>query len=223
MPSTLAPSDPTLYRAIYYDGQSAVRHDVWVHLGVAGLDIVTPSGDVMDRWFYGEVTFADQGSGGIRIAKVDSEARLVFQDSTAFDAVQARVPAMHAQKKRARTNMYVSILATLAFLGAFYLAIPYLTTLVVAMTPLTYEAKLGRSLSATIIDLFTNDKNKGVCSGVEGGMALIKVVEELSQHTRSPFPYEVRVLDVDMVNAMALPGGGYICVSWTFGQSPGYG
>lgn len=211
MPSTLAPSESELYKATYYDGQSAVRHDVAVHLRTSALDIVTPTGDVMDQWFYGEVSFADQGSGGIRIGKTDSQARLIFQDSEAYEALRARAPAMHAQKKRARNNMYKSILGTAALLGAFYVAMPYLTAMVVMMTPLSYDAKLGRNLSATIIDLFTNDKSKGVCSGVEGGMALAKVVKELSRHTAAPIPYEVRVLDVDMVNAMALPGG-YIYV-----------
>ncbi|MBL4614628.1 MAG: M48 family metallopeptidase [Magnetovibrio sp.] len=211
MPSTLAPSDLQIFSATYYDGETAVRHDVAVHLCASALDIISSSGEVLDQWPYGDVSFADQGSGGIRVGKIDSEARLVFQDDKAFAALRARAPAIHAQKNRARHNMYKTIVGTAAFLGGFYLAMPYLTALVVALTPLSYEAKLGRNLSATIIELFVDNDAKGVCSGVEGGMVLAKVVKDLSQHKTVSMPYEVRVLDVDMVNAMALPGG-YIYV-----------
>jgi len=207
MPSTSVRSDPRLYRAAFYDGKSAVRHEVAVRLRDTALDIVTPAGEVVAQWLYGEVVFADQGSGGYRVAKVDSEARLVFKDATAFEALRGRAPDMHTPHKRARRGMVLAIAATVAILIGGYLATPVLTSAIVAMTPLSLEVKLGRNYANSIIDLVGGKDGKGVCESNTGALALAKIVKELSRHTHSPAPYEVRVLDVKMVNAVALPGG----------------
>jgi len=202
-----AQSDQQLYRAAFYDGKSAVRHDVGVRLRDTALDIVTPAGEVVAQWPYDEVVFADQGSGGYRVAKVDSEARLVFKDPAAFEALRVRAPDMHTSHKRARRGMVLAIAATVAILIGGYLATPVLTSAIVAMTPLSFEVKLGRNYANSIVDLVGGKDGKGVCESNTGALALAKIVKELSRHTHSPAPYEVRVLDVKMVNAVALPGG----------------
>jgi len=207
MPSTSAQSDQRLYRAAFYDGKSAVRHEVAVHLRDTALDIVTPTGEVVEQWLYGEVVFADQGSGGYRVAKVDSEARLVFKDVAAFEALRTHAPDLHTPHKRARRGMVMAIAATVAILIGGYLATPVLTSAVVAMTPLSFEVKLGRNTANSIVELIGGNDGKGVCESSAGDLALAKIVEELARYTRPPVSYEVRVLDVKMVNAVALPGG----------------
>jgi len=207
----LEPSEQALYRAAYYDGKSAVRHEVAVHLREGALDIVTSDGTILDQWLYREATFADQGSGGIRVAKTDSEARLIFHDSTAFTALRARAPDLHTREKHARRGMMVAIISTVAVLVGVYFLLPFVTAGIVSITPLSYETRLGKSLSTGVVELFSDEDSKGVCDNAEGAMALSALVKYVSQYTDPPLTYQVQVLDIDVVNAMALPGG-YIYV-----------
>lgn len=216
MPSTLEPSDtsspnPPALDAYYYDGKSAVRHKVVVHLGETALDILSPSGEAMTRWFYDEIVFADKGSGGVRVAKADSEERLVFLDRAAFEALRVRAPHMYTQQKRIRRGMAAAIVTTIVLLAGIYVVTPTLTAAFVALTPLSYEAKLGKRYAGQISSLLEDGQDKKTCQGVQGLEALNKLVQALAQHTSAELPYHVQVLDVKMVNAMALPGG-YIFV-----------
>ena len=215
MPSMSGPSDhnapKAVYRAAYYDGISAVRHDVTVQMCEGAVDIISADGEVLDQWLYSDIVAVDQGSGGHRVSKLGSNARLNFTDTEAFRTLHARAPQMHAQEKRARRGMVLAIAVTVSILLTFYVATPVLTSAIVTLTPLSYEAKLGRRFSKDIVDLFGSEENKGVCASDRGSLALRKVVEDLARHNQAPFPYEVRVLDAKMVNAMALPGG-YIFV-----------
>lgn len=205
------PATKVICRAVYYDGNSAVRHNVTVQMRERVLDIISADGEIMDQWLYHEVIAVDQGSGGSRVGKLDSNARLNFTDAEAFRTLRACAPQMHAHEKRARRGMIMAIAATISIVLAFYFATPLLTSAIVALTPLSYEAKLGRRFSKDIVDLFGSEDSKGTCTSDRGSLALSKVVEDLTRHNQAPLPYNVRVLDVKMVNAMALPGG-YIFV-----------
>lgn len=220
MPSTLGPSDtpspdvPALH-AYYYDGKSAVRHTVTVDLHESVLDIVSTSGsspgETMTQWPYEEIVFADLSNGGVRVAKADSEERLVFLHRAAFDALRVRAPNMYTQQKRIRRGMALAIATTIALLISIYVVTPTLTAAFVALTPLSYEAKLGKRYAENISTLFADGEEQKTCQDVQGLEALDKLVQALSQHTLQLLPYHVQVLDVKMVNAMALPGG-YIFV-----------
>ena len=210
MPSTSGPSDTNVFTAAYYDGQSATRHTVTVRLRGHALDIIDPDEDMIDQWLYADVAFVDQGSGGARVVNTSTQARLVFEQD-AFDALRACAPQIHDRQKRARHGMVAAIAVTAAVLVGVYLLMPVLTAGLVALTPLSFEQKLGRDLSADIVGALQERDGKALCDDVAGGMALDKIGTELSRHTQSSMAYTVRVLDVESVNAMALPGG-YIYV-----------
>jgi len=216
MPSTSEPSDKQPLHAAYYDGVSAVRRDVVVNLRVDALDILAHEGEgeeaILDQWLYDELEFSDQGSGGTRVAKVGSAARLVFDNVAAFDVLRRYAPEIHTRQKRARHGMILAVVSTVAILVGTYFLLPYLTVAIVSITPLSYEVKLGQSISADILEALEEEGAQGICAEAPGAAALSKLVQGLSGHTRrASIPYDVRVLDVKSVNAIALPGG-YIYV-----------
>ncbi|OEJ66746.1 hypothetical protein BEN30_11765 [Magnetovibrio blakemorei] len=210
-PSEQPSPNPPLLEAYYYNGKSAVRHKVAVRLSESALDILLPSGETMTRWLYDVIVFADKSSGGVRVAKADSEERLVFLDQAAFEALRSRAPNMYTSQKRIRRGMALAIATTIVFLVGVYFVTPTLTAVFVALTPLSYEAKLGKRYAGQISSLLEDGADKKTCQGVHGLKALDKLVQALAQHAPVLLPYHVQVLDVKMVNAMALPGG-YIFV-----------
>jgi predicted Zn-dependent protease len=54
---------------------------------------------------------------------------------------------------------------------------------------------------------FAEDERPGFCVSSAGQAVMGRVTERLAAFSDSPFPFDVRVLDLDMVNAIALPGG----------------
>jgi len=209
MPSTSAPSERQYFPAHYYDGKTAVRHDVRVLLRTTALDISNQDGLFLNQWRYDEISFADESSGGVRVAKTGTEARLVIQDRAIYRILQEVAPNILTAKKQARRWMLASIVATIAILAAFYFSAPFLTQAIVAVTPMSFEERIGENLATTIQEAFSSDK--GTCDTASGVEALDAMVGELARYSEPIGTYKVEVLDTSLVNAMALPGG-YIFV-----------
>ena len=207
MPSTSAASEPRTFAAIYYDGRTAQRHAVTVRLRAGALDVVNDDGEIADQWLYGEVELSDQGSGGSRVVKRGTEARLVFADPLAFAALKAMAPALLSQKQRTLRNMGLSIAVTVAVILIGYFSIPALSSAVVAVIPLDSEARIGDAVAEDMAEIFTAKEDQAVCGESPGREVLDELVQRLAAHSSGPFAYEVEVLNAPLVNAMALPGG----------------
>lgn len=207
MPSTLAGSDFDTYAATYFDGKTAQRHTVTVCLQRSSLDVLAGSGNVVDRWFYDEVELSDQGSGGARVVKRGGDARLVFSDPQAFAALKRHAPNLLSHESRTRRNMVVAVAATMAVILVAYFSIPLLASAVVALVPLETESRLGQGYAKDVKSLFSGSEGSGQCHQALGGAALDEMVAHLAKYSHGPFLYRVEVLDTDMVNAVALPGG----------------
>lgn len=211
MPSTLAGSDLPSYAAVYYDGLTARRHSVTVTFRADALDVIAADGEILDQWLYGEAELSDQGSGGARVIKTGTEARLVFADAEAFDILRANAPTLSSPQQRSRKNMLYAVGVTVATVLGFYLAIPLLASGIVSMISFETERSIGHAVSRDFAMFFANEEDTGKCKAGPGHDALARMVDHLAAQTSGPFDYDIKVLDNDMVNAMAFPGG-YIFV-----------
>ncbi|PCI38023.1 MAG: hypothetical protein COB46_12315 [Rhodospirillaceae bacterium] len=195
------------FDATYYDGRTAVRHDVTVQLYAEALDILGADGQVIEQWPYQAISLSDQGGGTTRLVVEDSEARLVLSSSEAFQALKNRAPNIDSQKQRTLRNMGLSVLVTVGLIGVAYVSIPVMASAVVAMIPYETEKNIGEGYAKDMQALFSKTKAPNQCTEDAGVQALNTMVTYLSAYSSGPFGYQVDVLDNTMVNAMALPGG----------------
>ncbi|PHS78654.1 MAG: hypothetical protein COB59_06045 [Rhodospirillaceae bacterium] len=195
------------FDATYYDGQTAVRHAVTVHLYAEALDIVDADGQVIDQWSYQAINLSDQGGGITRLVVKDSAARLVLTAPKAFQALKKRAPNIDSQKQRTLRNMGLSVAVTVTLILGAYVSIPLMASAVVALIPYETEQNIGRGYAKDIQALFSKDEKSNKCTVDKGVKALNDMMAYLATHSFGPFAYQVKVIDNDMVNAMALPGG----------------
>lgn len=207
MRSTLAPSDPVIFKAKYYDGRQAIAHRVFVQLSTSALVIKVESGEVLETWAYPEVELGDRAKDWVRIAKRGSDARLSLEDPHAYEVLQAMTPNLMSRQKRLRRGMLMAMASTAAVIALVYYSIPLIANAVVAVIPPSLESRMGHSTAVAIETALAQSQKRSVCADVQGRRALDRLVNTLAQHTDGSFPYQVKVLDVDMTNAIALPGG----------------
>ncbi|MCW8916438.1 MAG: M48 family metallopeptidase [Magnetovibrio sp.] len=207
MPSMSAQSDPVSFSAKYYDGRKAVAHQVHVQLSATALMIISENGSVLESWPFHDIELGDRAKDWVRIAKKDSEARLAFSNPAAFRALKDRAPGMLDQQKKVRHGMVLAVASTIAVIAGIYFSTPLLTQAIVAMVPYSFETKLGNNAADAIVNVVGVNDKRSICKSREGYFALDEMVQKLSKHTSGSYAYNVRVLDVDMVNAIALPGG----------------
>jgi len=194
------------FRAVYYDGKTAVRHAVSVNFRSMALDVVTAVNAVVDTWQYDDIELSDQDGGSARVVKKGTEARLVFSDPQAFTALKELAPNLLSQKQRTLRNMGMSVVVTVVLIAIVYFSMPMFATAVVALIPFETEAKIGGSYVQSVQTALGSDE-AGKCQNAPGRAALDEMVAYLSAYNSGPFPYHVTVLDNALVNALALPGG----------------
>lgn len=208
MPSMSAQSDPVSFSARYYDGRQAVAHKVHVQLSGTALMIISENGLVLESWAFNEIELGDRTKDWVRVAKKDSEARLSLDDPRAFDVLLALAPNMMTRQRRLRRGMLLAVASTIAVIVGIYFSIPLMTKAIVAIIPPSVEVRLGNGSARAIIDVVEQTESRALCNASIPGMtALKKMTATLARHTDGAFPYQVEVLNVDMTNAIALPGG----------------
>lgn len=207
MPSTSAQFEPPTFIATYFDGRTAQRHAVTVHFGLTALDVVRDDGRMLDQWSYDVVELSDQERTGVRISKRGSEARLVITDPRAFTQLKACAPRLRSERSRTLRNVGLSVVAMVSVVLGGYFSLPILSGLIVELIPLKTEARIGDAYVDEVAALFSQDNDAPLCGTTAGREALDHMVDHLANFTGGPFPYRVDILDTDLVNAVALPGG----------------
>lgn len=182
-----------------YDGLSAVRHGVAVHAAPEGLRLIYASGaetfvaaedlvHVESRT--GEEVLGHGQIGGWRLqipTPVDPELKALLPKRRDYGSWIDRVGIVPA------------VLAGALLSAAIVLAGTQLPTLLAPLVPRSLERHYG--------ELLLGDLGGRVCDRAEGKAALDKLVAGLAPRQGE---LKVRVTDVGMVNAVALPGGNII-------------
>lgn len=189
------------YPAQFLDGWSLAEQQVLVEVTPQALRITDARGQARATWdAQGLRSDAMQEGGVLHVTHGSAEHEtLVVRDPELEQLVLAMcsaVTALPGGKNRAR---FVAIsLASLVALGAgLYFGMPIVAHVVAEHIPLEQERALGAQVE-TFLD-FTR------CDDDSAQAALSTLAKALA---RAPSErYEVRIMDSDMTNAFALPGG----------------
>ena len=177
--------------AWHYDGESAVRHDVHVALEGSALRFVE-SGETVPLSALRPV--GARGSAGF--AHADREGwRLRFPDPLPPDWAAALPGQEHHGGIIDRFGVVPALLGCAAAAAIVVYAVAQSTSLLARLVPERWEVAFGEAL--------TGDFGGKACSGAAGQRALDDLASRLAMDGK---PVRVRVIDLGMVNAAALPG-----------------
>ena len=198
--------------ARFYDGKSAARHEAQIEIESDQLSLIL-NGDTHLDWPFANLHWAEKpGSGAIQLGLTTArDARLTIEDQNFTAALRKAFPGidrMTARHLGHRRSILVIISSSIALAGMIYAAAILLPRLITPLIPESIQQSIGDSALSDIISLFGKvEKSKGeFCSGAAGIAALDRLVDRLAK-SENGTSFRVRVADLKMVNALAVPGG----------------
>ena len=215
----------------YYDGESAVRREVTIDVTPDGLRILESSGHrELAFWEYRELRPVDDvpGDGPCRIRAEHGSARLVLTDRSLIADITAHAPRLATRERgwaslclRWAGLLTVSIAVLLA---ALWFGLPRFADHAARLVPNEWEVDLGESLVEPVVRQlarFDGTETAAFCTASRGR----EVLEALSRRlapAESPYRFQVRVVNLKMNNAFALPGGQVVIAQGflRFAESP---
>lgn len=191
--------------AQYFDGQSAIAHDVVVRCGTIDLKI-TAGEDVLAIWPYPDLLSPDPLTPRreARLTHASAPyARLVVDDPAFAERILYHAPHLSskAHRKRAAGVVGVCMLIALAFVAFGYLFLTFAPRTVAGVMPDKWRNNLGAQVEQLLVG------NRKVCTAPEGIAALEVMTKRLTDQTPDPGQFKVLVYDLAIINAFALPGG----------------
>ena len=203
--------------ARYFDGLLAQRRQVFVSLDAQNrrLIIHDRSGAEVNIWPLETLRrLRDDAGIGLVLCSgaVDpGEARLVLSNARAIAAIKAACPNLSKTTVAGRTwgkiALWLGASATALALMIFVI-VPALAGRLAVFIPPEREARVGSSVLRQIERILSKEE-AGVwrCTNPKGQAALEHMVQALQHGQEFPYAIQVGVVDHEMINAFALPGG----------------
>ena len=190
-----------------HDGLTAVGHAVVATLGADALEILRTDGTVLARWPYATLIAVEplrRGQPAVLARDADDDARLTLLSPTTFDLLLQRAPALaggaRVALRRGAGQASLWIAATVALVAALWFGWPRLADGIAALIPANVETHIGARAREQILE------NTKPCDVAEGRAALDRLMARLVTAMPYTEPVTVTVVDLPIVNAVALPG-----------------
>lgn len=205
----------TGYSGKYNDGRSAASREVSVRLQYESLWILDEAGQLLAEWPFKAVHPVDElataKSARLRCDE-EPEARLLVEDPAFLPELAELAPhfQMGARATRRRLRRAgIAVAGALAVAALFWFGLPKGVEALARVIPVSWEERLGEAALADVLDFFgeMSDQEAHYCTAPEGRAALDKLVQRLVEPLDTPYDFKVLVVDLDITNAFALPGG----------------
>ncbi|MFX0543973.1 M48 family metallopeptidase [Roseovarius sp. S1116L3] len=211
--------------ARYYDGLSAARRDVRVLLAEDGgtLIILGGTGGTREEWplnllrrapgqaTRGQLVLTLYQPENMSDAAPLSTARLVLRDGDLIAALRARCPRLMRAERRPRATgrlLRRGALAVAAVAMMLFVILPRMADTLAALLPIDREIAFGRAVVGQIeTALGASRLGALTCDAPAGRAALESMIARLGTGAALSYELDVAVLDHDMINAFAAPGG----------------
>ncbi|MEM6945793.1 MAG: M48 family metallopeptidase [Pseudomonadota bacterium] len=203
----------------YYDGRSPRMEPVIVGFGARTLIIygrANADGDTaMAHWPLASLKALNgRGAGEMTLVPShDAEERLVLDDPVMMRAIQRVCRDLYRRpvsgRKLGIAGLWGAGAIGSVLLLIFYI-IPALAVQLAPMIPLERERALGDAVAGYVARLMGaagDGDDDGLCSSEDGDVALAEMTERLEAAADLPYEIRVDVLDHELVNAIAMPGG----------------
>ena len=210
----------TEYRGSFHDGERAASHAVVVRLRMRELWIEDPGGKLLAIWPYDKLRAVDElaTAKSARLSCADApRARLVIEGEGCLADLAKEAPAFNRRTRALRRLMRRGLWAAAGLAAAaavFWVVLPHGVPFLARMVPVSWEKAVGASVLDDLLAFFAameDEEEARTCDVAAGREALDRLVARLDGATESPYDYTVIVVDLDVMNAFALPGG-YIVI-----------
>ncbi len=205
----------------FNDGQTAASRRVSVAIVGQRLEFQEEQGSLRWAWPLDELRRVGEERRGddLILTYVETpakeqlaDARLVIHDTAFRAALLAAAPQLSGGRIRRRAiwRPAALTLAVAAGLVAFVLfGLRPAAQAVANVVPVSWEVALGDSVYDQVLDYFSlfGMGQPEACIAEPGRQALETLTATLAEGDETGYPYRVVVLDDEMVNAFALPGG----------------
>ncbi|MEE8394640.1 MAG: hypothetical protein V3S29_01200, partial [bacterium] len=191
----------------YFDGQSALRHEVAVTLGTESLQIHGREGGLLALWPYAGLRLLEEVYGGqsARIVRRGQSAAILVMAEPRFLAALEQRSGRRLGGARALSPGWKlaagALLALLAVGAGLLWGLPHLIDPLAGLVPQAWERALGEKVVRQIAPPAL------VCKAPAGAAALQRLVDRLLAGAPEPVSIRVRVARRPTVNAFAAPGG----------------
>jgi predicted Zn-dependent protease len=191
--------------ATYFDGRVAARVPVAVEQEPGRIVIRDAAGNVLAQWPHTTLKVIERphrGHAGVITDEAHDPARLTIADGALFHAIEARIPhhVRDAHRKRHVLVAAGSAVAIAIVLTGLWLGWSPLMDMAARAVPRSWEAKIGRSVSAQLMP-------KKACVSPDGLKELDRLTDRLAAAAGHPADFTVSVVENKTVNAFAAPGG----------------
>lgn len=192
-------------RGQYFDGESALAHDVVVRCTATVLEAAR-AGEVVVAWTYSDLLAPDPVISGrpARITHASAPyARIVVDEPDFADLILQHAPHLSSRAHGLQTAKIVGIcmLIAVAFVAISYLFLTYAPRTVAGVMPDSWRKSLGAQVEQLLVG------SHAICTAPDGVAALEAIKERLTTHGSDPTQFKVQVYDMPIINAFALPGG----------------
>ena len=216
----------------YFDGERAARREVEIEVAPGGVRITEAGsgGRELAFWGYRELRPVDEpgGDGPRRIRAGKGRARLVIEDPSLVAALSVHAPRISAREpgwgRLALRWAGLLALSIAVLLAILWFGLPRLADQVARIVPHQWEADFGESLVEPVLRALARFDDTGevaFCTAPRGVESLDELTRRLAP-AASPYRFVVRVVNLEMVNAFALPGGQIVIAEGLlrFAESP---
>ena len=211
------PTQPVF--ADFVDGENAKTHRVGVSIEGEPprgfLKLTLPEDSNAVEWPLADIRLIpDQAAPNVAVIGLtgDHPARLYVLDPAFVIYLRAYCPALRRPDRtpnlvRRLTTLVTGAVAAVALI--IFVLIPVMANQLALLLPRAGEQALGDTTYAQIKNALGQDRGLAVweCSRTQGVQALNTMLARLSGAAKFDYKLQVHVLDHDMVNAFALPGG----------------
>lgn len=207
------------WSARYFDGQTAARHDVTVDLSPDGRVLVIRQVGAADVvWPMPLLRQVDGAADGLTLALADpagghdlrAGARLTVADPALVGRIRALATGLSRRdvpRGTARRVLLALGAAAASVLFILFVFLPFLSDRLATALPLEQEQRFGRAVVAQIEGLLAQGGESLVCDAPAGRAALARMAARLTDGRGLAYTIDLSVLDHEMVNAFAAPGG----------------
>lgn len=200
----------------YSDGVSPVAQDVEIERGEIGLMISVPRRAERVLWVFGEV-FVEKLGLETRLSHIrqdiDTGARLSVNTLAFEQAFKGDLRRFRSRRAGEAGGMRIalwSLFAVASLALIFLVGLPAFARMAAPLVPYSWEVSLGQSVEKDVLAMVTPGGGKPrFCTepGTPGRAALDEMAKRLTASLNLQGPLRIDVVDVQMTNAFALPGG----------------
>lgn len=190
-------------RLHYFDGETVVPHNVRLEIVGEVLKIQPDEGGLATRWAFPTIRLMNRSldGGRLELASTDhGDARLVVENRLEVERLIAAVPDLDGPVPTHSWTRAGKVVAGLLGLCALIGVLMWQAARVLpVLLDDEYQSALGKGLANSFAE-------PGLCESGPGNAALSKMLDRVGGTLPDGRRPEVRIVDRDLVNAVAFPG-----------------